>query len=288
MYMKTCRLVAYMSAWNIRKARMDKFKIGYFFLLFLLISCNKTEWKSSGSIILKGIAPIGISIVNNEIWISDGDNNRIVVTDFKGAITRQYEDIERPMHIEEYEGKIYVPSYMSDHIVEISNGQIDTISFDEELEAPAAISLSENQIVIADFYNNRVVVEKNGITHAIGKKGKGELEFNYPTDVQIAGDKIYVADAYNNRIQVLDSDGGFVQFIGEDQGINAATGLFVNAENIFVTDFENDRILIFDLTGNVQQIIDQGLNKPTDLLVHEGSLYVTNYKGKYISILNYE
>lgn len=279
---------AYMIAYNIRNSRMKKLNVSLYCLLFIFAGCSKSEWKSSGSIILKGIAPIGLAISNNQIWISDGDNNRVVVSDFDGAISKEYDDIDRPMHIEEYKGGVFVPSYMSDHVIEITGTLIDTIEVEEELEAPAAVSVSDDHMVIADFYNNRLVIKDNNSTRSIGKKGKGQLEFNYPTDVQVVGDKIYVADAYNNRIQVLNSNGEFLQFIGEDQGMNAATGLYVNDQNIFVTDFENDRILIFDISGNIEQIIDQGLNKPTDLLIHEGSLYVTNYNGKYISIFSYD
>ena len=267
---------------------MNLYKIVLFILVIVLGACSTAEWKSSRSIVLKGISPIGIAMIDDDIWISDGDHNRMVVTDMNGAIIKTYDNIDRPMHIEAYDQKVFVPSYIADHIILINAEEIDTMAITEELEAPAAIALSEDIKVIADFYNNRLVVQSDGAWSSIGKKGKGELEFSYPTDVQIANDKIYVADAYNNRIQVLDKEGNFLQFIGSDQGMNAATGLYVNSENVFITDFENDRILIFDLEGKVQQIIDQGLNKPTDLIVHNDLLYVTNYNGKYISVYNFE
>ena len=78
----------------------------------------------------------------------------------------------------------------------------------------------------------------------------------------------------NNRIQVLDLVGNHLQTIGEDQGMNAATGIYTDGSEIYITDFEHDRVLIFDMEGKVVQIIDQGLNKPTDVLLHNVMMVV--------------
>ena len=70
---------------------------------------------------------------------------------------------------------------------------------------------------------------------------------------------------------------------GQDEGMNAATGIFVDEDQIFLTDFENDRVVIFDLLGQVNQIIDTGLNKPTDVAMINQQIWIINYIGKYIS-----
>ena len=71
--------------------------------------------------------------------------------------------------------------------------------------------------------------------------------------------------------------------IGKDQKMNAATGIFANANEIYVTDFENDRILAFDYEGNMLQEFIQGLEKPTDVYVENNQLLVINYKKKSIA-----
>lgn len=285
-YMKVFQLVVGMIAKNIRIEKMKLTTYLFAALTIFLASCT-SEWQPTGSILLEGVSPIGMVIKDGEIWISDGDHNRVIIVDRAGAITKSFDEVDRPMHIEVRDDAVLVPSYMSDAILIFENDKIDTLEVLEELEAPAAISSSGDQFVIADFYNNRIVTNSGNEWKGIGKKGKGELEFNYPTDVQIFGDKIYVADAYNNRIQVLSMKGEFLNYIGEDQKMNAATGLFVNEKHVMITDFEHDRVLIFSHQGKLQQIIEKGLNKPTDIIVHEGEMFVTNYAGQYISIYEY-
>ena len=259
-------------------------KLCFLALISLLISSCSSNWEAEGSVFLKdGITPIGIEFIEEQMWLSDGDNNRLVVVDMKGNIIEEVADVERPMHMEVSDGRLLVPSYGSDDILSLQGKTIDTVEVTVPLDAPAAVSSNKEVMAIADFYNNEIAIRTNGTWSKVGEKGRGDLQFNYPTDVQIFEDKIFVADAYNHRIQVLSLTGEHLLTFGADQKMNAATGLFVTQENIFVTDFENDRVLIFDHSGKVVQIIDVGLNKPTDLIVKDGRLYVTNYAGKYLT-----
>ncbi len=263
---------------------MKIYKLSFVIGMALMVSCSPPSWQPTGSIFLNDITPIGLGILDDQIWLSDGDNNRVMVLDMSGEVLRTYDEVERPMHLDISEGTAYVPSYGSDDVLMIKGDNIDTLSVDVEFEAPAAVSVSGSHTAIADFYNNRIAISDGTTWKSVGKKGKGPGEYSYPTDVQVFGDKIYVADAYNNRIQVLDIEGKHLQTIGEDQQMNAATGIYTDGTEIYITDFEHDRVLIFDMEGKVTQIIDQGLNKPTDVLLDNGKMYVTNYKGKYISI----
>ncbi len=253
-------------------------------MALLIVGCGPSGWQPSGSIFLNEVTPIGMGVIDQNIWISDGDNNRVVVVTKDGDIVKTIDEIERPMHLDVVDEVAYVPSYGSDDILIMNGDNIDTLQVDVELEAPAGVSVVGDHIAIADFYNNQVAIYDGSSWKKIGKKGRGPLEFNYPTDVQIMGEKIYVADAYNNRIQILDLEGNHLKTIGEDQGLNAATGIYTDGIDIYITDFENDRILIFNMEGKLVQMMDQGLNKPTDLMIDEGRLYVANYNGKYISI----
>jgi DNA-binding beta-propeller fold protein YncE len=252
--------------------------------IIISVGCGAPQWKSSGSVLLGDIAPIGLDISDGALWVSDGDHNKVVQMDMDGKIVTSYDSIERPMHLTIDGGKIYIPSYGTDQILIIDNNAIDTMDISIEMDAPGGVAVKNQHIAIADFYNNRIVTSNGSEWKSIGEKGKGQLEFNYPTDVHIYDNAIYVADAYNNRIQVLDLEGNFQSMIGEDQGMNAATGIFADGSGVYITDFENDRVLIFNHEGKVLQIISEGLNKPTDLIVSDGKLYISNYKGKYISI----
>ena len=248
-----------------------------------LVSC-KTEppiqtWQHTETIALEGVNPIGLVATKDGFWFSDGDHNRMVHTNEKGNIITTLDSFQRPMHLDASGEKLYIPEYGNDVITTIERDEKDTLTLKDSLDAPAGISVFKNEIAIADFYNHRILYSNNGEDYiSIGTEGKHEGEFYYPTDVQISSNKIYVADAYNHRVQVFDKEGSFLQMIGVEQNMNAATGLYVSDKELVVTDFENDRVLVFDLDGNLKQELSKDIEKPTDMIVKDNSLYIVNYR----------
>ena len=263
-------------------------KYRYFiFISLLFISCQKDipKWHIDKEIPLGEITPIGITQIEDHIWLSDGDHNRLAHLNKAGQVISTIDGFERPMHIDSDAQSLYIPEYGTDNITIFNPNEKKTLILSDSLDAPASIDIHEDEMAIADFYNHRILYSKDQKTWmSIGKKGKSIGKLYYPTDVEIFGDKIYVADAYNNRVQVFDKSGKSVLIIGEDQKINAATGIHLSQEELFVTDFENDKIHVYNHKGLLLQTIE-GFKKPTDLLIIDGSLYVTNYKGKSLSIL---
>lgn len=267
-----------------------------FFGVLLLFSCSgnqkKTEqkiepvaeWKFVNEIQLENISPIGIVAQDNFLWLSDVDNNRVVKVDLDGNIIESFDGFQRPMHIAYQKDKIYVPEYSSDTVKIIENGNVSTLALNENTDAIGGISVDGNTIAIADFYNNRIILQQNDKVTIIGKKGHNDGDLYYPTDVTIKNDLIYVADAYNNRVQVFDLKGNYMRMIGWNEGIKVATGLKVTDSKVIVADFEGNRILIYDLNGKLLQILSDKFNQPTDIEIVNGTMYVVNYKGKTISI----
>lgn len=262
-------------------------RVLFFSLIIIVSSCGPNQlWTFDHDIQLDDISPNGITIIDNQVWIADTDNNRLVRIDEAGTIQEEIEEVDRPMHISQYDGKPLVPEYGSDLIRVLNNGKMDTIEITAEPDAPASVDISGDRIVVADFYNHRVIYELNGVEYHIGKKGDANGEFHYPTDVQFFEDQIFVADAYNHRVQSFNLQGEYQKTFAEDSGINAATGIFVNEEYIVVTDFENDRVLTYSHEGEQLDIMAEGFHRPTDILIHNDQLYVLNFKGKFISVFN--
>lgn len=264
-----------------------------------LISCTEKtavpqEWQFEKTITLDGINPIGIAMDGNDIFLSDGDHNRVVKVSDSGEILFEMGGFERPMHIDFGEADfeitdkmttsilkergLFVPEYGSDSIAVMRDHKKDYLVLKDSLDAPAAISVYENEMAIADFYNNRVLYYDSNNWISIGTEGKQPGQLYYPTDVQITENYIFVADAYNHRAQVFDKTGKGVAIMGEDQKINAATGIFVTEHEVYLTDFENGRILVFDMNYELQQILETGIDKPTDVFVKDQTLYITNYR----------
>ena len=267
--------------------KIENFELGFYILAITLItsSCATETWTPLDDIDVEGISATGIALDGETFWLSDTDENKIVQLDFSGNEVSEINDIIRPMHLANHNGQLIVPEYMNDTIRTIDNkvvsGFLDIL---EAPDAPAAVDQKADKIIVADFYNNRIIYNDGGQNKTFGKKGKGPGEFLYPTDVQFANDKIYVADAYNHRVQVFDEEGNHINTFGEEENMNASTGIFVNEQYVVVTDFENDRLLTYDLNGKLVDIIDEGLHRPTDALISDGRLYVVNFKGQFIAV----
>ena len=257
-----------------------------FFLSALLASCQTSgpNWTFDKNIDITGIAPIGIAAEGDHLWISDGDNSRLLKMTMDGKIVVEEKEFERPMHIAVDQGNVYVPSYGDDAIIEYRDGKRTILPVKDSLDAPAGVDVQGKEMAIADFYNHRILYTDGSTWMSVGEKGNGDLEFHYPTDVQMVGDKIYVADAYNNRIQIIDKTGKHVKNMGKEQKMNAATGIYVDNEDIYITDFEHDRVLVYNNNGELTAEIKEGLEKPTDLIVYQEQLFIINYKSQSISV----
>ncbi|WKN44804.1 NHL repeat-containing protein [Tunicatimonas pelagia] len=247
-------------------------------------SCGRTDWQETATIDVQEHTPIGLVLLEEALWISDGDNNQLVKLTQQGDVEAIVADLDRPMHLDTDGESLIVPEYGSDRIVKITGNSTQELTIPDSLDAPAGVSVLGNEMVIADFYNHRVLYSDGKSWQSFGKKGSNEGEFNYPTDVQVTPDKIYVADAYNHRVQVFDKSGAHLQTIGQRQQMNAATGIFVSDNELFVTDFENNRVLIFDLAGNLLQTISDKLDKPTDIVASGNRMWITNYGGRNVTV----
>ena len=246
-------------------------------------------WSYHRTIELEGIRPIGLADDADGLWISDGDHKRVVRIDPEGTITETIDSLERPMHIAATGGEILIPLYGNDEILRRSQGQMKALALNDSLDAPAGVWQHEEEIVIADFYNHRILYSPNGTQwQSFGKEGKAKGEFYYPTDVQITDESIWVADAYNNRVQVLDKKGTPVRVIGEAEQINAATGIYVSDTELFVTDFENSRVLIYTHQGELKQELKDSISKPTDMIIRNSELWIGNYGSGSLTVFALE
>lgn len=247
-----------------------------------LFSCVEIEkpktWVYQKTLKLDGVNPIGIADNNGDLWLSDGDHNRLVQIDEMGNIRQTIDSLDRPMHIAAFSGTLFIPQYGNDLVETFDKKGRFILPVKNSLDAPAGVAVLHDEKAIVDFYNNRILFQDGEDWISFGKEGKQKGEFYYPTDVQITDSLIWVADAYNNRIQAFDKKGNFIKMMGQDQKMNAATGLFVSKDEVFVTDFENDRVFVFDHGGILKQELKRGIAKSTDLLVKDDLLHIINYQ----------
>ncbi len=253
--------------------------------IFFLGCQSDKKWTFDKKIMLPAdIRPLGMVFTDTGLWVSDPDNNQVLRIDENGLVKETVSNLFRPMHLDANDNKLFIPNFSNDTISVYADGKSESLLVDAEFDAPSGISVQEDLMAFADFYNHRVLLSKNGDVTQIGAEGRTDGMLYYPTDLKLYGDKIVVADAYNNRVQIFSMDGTFIKVIGWQEKIRVATGLDVFNDQIYVTDYYGNRVLIYDLEGTLINILEVQFNKPTDVLVHSNKMYVANYGENSISV----
>ena len=128
----------------------------------------------------------------------------------------------------------------------------------------------EDEIVVADYGNNRVqVFDSDGtFLRSFGRKGQNPGEFNSPCGIAIDKNRnIFVADFGNDRVQIFSWEGRHLSSFGGkgssdslDSRLRNPRGLSLDSNgNVIVTDTGNSLIKIFTPDGRfVMKIGGQG------------------------------
>ena len=169
------------------------------------------------------LSPIGVALVNDDIYISDSVLGKICVFSSQGE---------------------YQFSFGSDI-----------------LQRPAGIAYNQvnQQLYVVDTKRHVINVfdPEGNCLDQLGSRGRGQGIFNFPTHIWIdhAG-KIYVSDTLNYRIQVFSSEGEFLLAIGQQgdrPGYFAHPGGVATDSfgNIYVADKQFENIQIFNRQGRI-------------------------------------
>jgi len=171
----------------------------------------------------KLLSPIGLAIVNDDIYVSDSILGKICVFDTQGN---------------------YKFSFGSDI-----------------LQRPSGIAYSYTQQRLYVSDTKRHVVDVFDIQgrylNELGNRGTGQGQFNFPTYLWLdKDDKLYVSDTLNYRIQVFTPDGKFLMMLGRHGNrpgyfahpCGLATDSF---GNIYVTDKQFENVQIFSSQGQI-------------------------------------
>ena len=175
---------------------INKLTPGIFVLLaFMSCETKPKQWVYTKTLSLGNIGPIGIMADGNNLWLSDVDHNRLVKIDETGKVLQEIEGFVRPMHIAGDDDKIYIPQFGADNIVrwDKKRGVIDTISTNYTLDAPGGVDVGYGLMVVADFFNHRVLVSTQDSAFIIGKEGHDKLQANGPAQPACA--RLFHAEA---------------------------------------------------------------------------------------------
>ncbi|XP_051174248.1 E3 ubiquitin-protein ligase TRIM71-like isoform X2 [Leptopilina boulardi] len=210
---------------------------------------------------------------DNNIFVADRSNNRILVFRENGSIIRK------------------IGSYGS--------GQ-------EQFNRPAGITIDERRrIIVADKDNHRIQILTlmGNFLLEFGKKGSDSGHFNYPWDVAAnTACEIVVSDTRNHRIQLFSPEGIFLRKFGMDSTFGAFKLLdsprgvtFTPEGNVILTDFNAHRILCVDYRFVNAKVLNceggmrpaNNFHRPQGVIVDDdGNILVSDSRGYRIMVFN--
>ncbi|OHB62326.1 MAG: hypothetical protein A2168_05975 [Planctomycetes bacterium RBG_13_50_24] len=171
----------------------------------------------------KLLKPVGLTIIDNRIYVVDSILHKICVFDTKGK---------------------FIFSFGGERFVR-----------------PSGIAYSqEDEIVyVADTAGHTIYVFTKGgkFIEQIGSRGMGAGMFNFPTHLWVdKSGRLYVSDTLNYRIQVFSREHRFLTMFGlqGDRPGNFAHPCGVATDgfgNIYVTDRQFENVQVFDQQGRV-------------------------------------
>jgi len=164
-------------------------------------------------------------------------------------------DSERKLYVaDSILKKVFVFDRKGRHISTIKNKEFvrpSSLAYDTRRKRLYIADAGAHKIWIYERHNGKITIS------AIGKRGKGNGEFNFPTHIAIDREgNIYVTDALNFRIQVFDPEGKFIRSIGK-LGYTLGTfsrpkGVAVDKKgNIYVVDNLYDTVQVFNNKGEL-------------------------------------
>ncbi|KAG2381920.1 hypothetical protein C9374_005712 [Naegleria lovaniensis] len=201
---------------------------------------------------------------------------------------------------------------------EIPSAQVETPSWSSNLLYPVSVSASNDALVVAEYYANRIrkVSKSNGMVSSIagtlgeagfsGEDSDAKLALlNHPSSVAVTMDgSVLVADTNNTRVRMIDSNGMIKTVVGnvtsDGDGASAIRAYLslplkvvyhAATDELYLTDSMHHRIRKIDSTGMIQTVAGTGvqgyngdqLNATSTQLVVPFSIALTPEREIYIA-----
>lgn len=178
------------------------------------------------------------------------------------------------------------------------------VSLDTDLIQPTAIAIDAetNSFYITDTGSHQIkhFSFDGKLTSIIGRRGKAEGEFNFPTMIWLdnAG-KLYVTDSLNFRIQVFNKHGKFIKYFGK-QGdstgnLSRSKGVATDRKgHIYVVDALFHVFQLFDKNGKfLLHVGGQGQAQgefwlPSGIFINDNNvIYIADSHNKRVQVFRY-
>ena len=244
---------------------------------------------------------IGLSNNENELFVADGINNKILVYDLEGELIRYFSlddsnSCKGHIHgITFFEGKIYSVKENT-NCIGIYNLEGELLrnfgSSGKELgkfNSPQNIEIFEKKIYVTDNENKRIQVfdlDGNFIFHFDMQKSKSKNGLETPYDLEIYQERIYVTLPKENSIQIFDLDGNFINNLETSKEITDQLGITIVNDRIFLVSGDMKQVIILDLNGKVIDLIKGDFFDPHQVVIIKNKMYVLDTRNFLVKIFN--
>eukprot|EP00058_Branchiostoma_floridae_P027689 XP_002613180.1 hypothetical protein BRAFLDRAFT_73101 [Branchiostoma floridae] len=264
---------------------------------------------------IPGIASTGATVSrarNNEVYITDKRNCRILVYNLQGAHIRHFTtsvpgaagtEVMGPDDVEEEEaGNLWVVGVIDKTRDQLAVQYAKDCSFvskiDLKLKYPSsslsiAVNKKKNYIVLPyDVSRDAVnICKPNGST--VRHVGGGKHGVKHASGFAVNNDgNIYISDDENHSIFVYDGKGKFLFKFGSygtgDGQMNQPRGVCTDTSgNVVVADTGNRRVELFDAKGTFLRHISANMNAPVAVAVGQhGQLVISDIGNNAISVFD--
>ncbi len=242
--------------------------IGYFEEAYLPSSKTHVEVPSG----------LAVDSVNHHVFVSDSWNNRVEELSETGERIAEigHGDFNYPNQLAlDSEGNLWVANGGDHDVVEFNSEghyvrSITGKGAEAELDCPSGVAIGPGgNLWVLDECKDRVVeidpATEEAVMPAIGKRGEGPKEFEYPEGLALAVSggtcDVWVSDFANSRLQEFKcSNGEFVREVGSrgsgPEKLYNPDGVAIGSEgNVFVSDWFNMRLDVYSPEGKFIETI---------------------------------
>ena len=159
--------------------------------------------------------PRGVALYNNEVYVCDRDNHRIMVFDLDlkfirsiGSYGKGRGEVKAPFDVKfDTAGHMYVAEFDNNRVqVMDKNGQYIRMLGQKGLCKPSGLHIVDKYVYVSDYRGDCIVVyETSGqFVTSFGERGPNKGKFWVPYGITSCADGyIYVCDYLNNRVQIF-------------------------------------------------------------------------------------
>ncbi len=215
-------------------------------------------------------SPIDVACDRNDnIYVSDSVRAQIYVLDVRGRYLRMINGTTLESRLQRPTGMVLDPANRRLYVTDTMRHQVMAFGLD------------------------------GSFLRAIGKRGAGPGEFNFPTALKLSAGRLYVVDSMNFRIQAFTPEGQFIDSFGklgnQTGTLNRPKGIAADTEgHLYVVDALFETVQVFDPHGNLLYYFGSSGTKPGQFQLPAGisiddrnTIYIADSLNRRVQVFRY-